>query len=131
MLLIASYIFYGYWDCRFLSLIFISTVIDYFVANKIVQFTDLKRKKQVLLISLVANLGMLGFFKYYGFFIQEFNQIMHIAGISLSTPVLRVVLPVGISFYTFQTLSYTIDVYRGQTKPTKNFMDFALYVSFF
>lgn len=131
MLLIASYIFYGYWDCRFLSLIFISTVIDYFVANKIVRFTDLKRKKQVLLISLVANLGMLGFFKYYGFFIQEFTQIMHLAGIPFSTSVLRVVLPVGISFYTFQTLSYTIDVYRGQTKPTKNFMDFALYVSFF
>lgn len=131
MLLIASYIFYGYWDYRYLSLIFISTVIDYFVANGIHASDDLKSRKRLLTISIAANLGMLGFFKYFNFFISEMSEMLNLLGIPVSMPVLNIVLPVGISFYTFQTMSYTIDVYRRKTIPTNHFFDFALYVSFF
>lgn len=131
LLLLASYIFYGFWDYRFLSLIFISTVIDFFAAQKIVTARDEKKKKSWLLVSIAFNLGMLGFFKYWNFFIGEFSDALVLLGFSASTPMLDVVLPVGISFYTFQTMSYTIDVYRGKTDPTDKFLDFALYVSFF
>ena len=132
LLLVASYIFYGYWDYRYLSLIFISTVIDYFVATGIHRnANDKQKKKRILLISIASNLGMLGFFKYYNFFILEMSQLLDVIGINASMPVLNIVLPVGISFYTFQTMSYTIDVYRGKTVPTRHFLDFALYVSFF
>lgn len=131
LLLVASYIFYGYWDYRFLSLIFASTVVDYLVAIRISQSDNAARKKQFLLISIATNLGLLGFFKYYNFFAGEMLVFLNQLGISASLPVLNIVLPVGISFYTFQTMSYTIDVYRGKTQPTRNFLDFALYVSFF
>ena len=131
LLLVASYIFYGYWDYRYLSLIFASTVIDYFVATGIYASTDQQRKKRLLMISISANLGMLGFFKYYNFFTSEMASLLSTIGVPVSMPVLNVVLPVGISFYTFQTMSYTIDVYRGKTVPTHRFFDFALYVSFF
>ncbi len=131
LLLIASYVFYGFWDYRFLSLIFISTVIDFYAAQNIVAASEEKKKKQWLLVSIVFNLGMLGFFKYWNFFIGEFSELLDFLGFAASVPMLDVVLPVGISFYTFQTMSYTIDVFRGKTKPTNNFLDFALYVSFF
>jgi len=131
MLLVASYVFYGYWDYRFLSLIFASTLIDYLVANWIHDSRAQSRKRNILLVSLVANLGLLGFFKYYNFFSQELAGMLAGIGITLPLPVLNIVLPVGISFYTFQTMSYTIDVYRGVTRPTRSFPDFALYVSFF
>lgn len=131
MLLIASYIFYGYWDYRYLSLIFISTVIDYFVANAIHANNEQKTRRKLLTISIAANLGMLGFFKYFNFFISEMSEILTFIGLPVSMPVLNIVLPVGISFYTFQTMSYTIDVYRRKTVPTSHFLDFALYVSFF
>ncbi|MCW9014612.1 MAG: MBOAT family protein [Gammaproteobacteria bacterium] len=127
----ASYIFYGYWDYRYLSLIFASTVIDYFVATGIYQTDIQKRKKRLLMVSICANLGMLGFFKYYNFFSSEMADLLLSVGMPVSMPVLNIVLPVGISFYTFQTMSYTIDVYRGRTTPTHQFLDFALYVSFF
>ncbi|MBW9263470.1 MAG: MBOAT family protein [Candidatus Thiodiazotropha sp. (ex. Lucinisca nassula)] len=131
MLLVASYIFYGYWDYRFLSLIFISTVVDYFVALNIAKQDDAKLRKQLLLLSIFTNLGFLGFFKYYNFFSNEFAAMLGTMGIDVSLPVLNIILPVGISFYTFQTLSYTIDTYRNKVQPTDKFLDFALYVSFF
>ena len=131
MLLVASYVFYGYWDYRFLSLLLVSTLVDYFVAHWIDGSRTQTRKRNILLISIVANLGLLGFFKYYNFFSRELSVALEGIGLSVPLPFLDVVLPVGISFYTFQTMSYTIDVYRGVTKPARNFADFALYVSFF
>jgi D-alanyl-lipoteichoic acid acyltransferase DltB (MBOAT superfamily) len=131
MLLVASYIFYGYWDYRFLTLIFISTVVDYFVALRISSSEQEAQRKHFLLLSIFTNLGFLGFFKYYDFFSNEFAALLSSVGVDISLPVLNIVLPVGISFYTFQTMSYTIDVYRRKVTPTNRFFDFALYVSFF
>jgi len=130
-LLLASYFFYGYWDWRFLSLILFSTAVDFVVAQRIDQAAGKRSKKRWLLVSLVSNLGLLGVFKYLGFFVVEFNALWELIGMGSPLPGIHLILPVGISFYTFQTLSYTIDVYRGQTKATSNFWDFALYVSFF
>ncbi len=130
-LLLASYFFYGYWDWRFLSLILASTVVDYFMALKIEAAGNKHDARKFLLVSLVLNLGLLGVFKYYAFFANELLAALQPLGISASLPFLELILPVGISFYTFQTLSYTIDVYRNQTRPTRDFLDFALYVSFF
>ncbi len=129
MLLIASYVFYGAWDYRFLSLIAVSTLIDYFAAIKI-SHTE-HYKKTWLYVSLIMNLGLLGFFKYCNFFIDSFIHFAHSIGFHPSQPTLDIILPVGISFYTFQTLSYTIDVYRGKLAPSKNLLDFSLFVSFF
>lgn len=118
LLLVASYIFYGFWDWRFLSLIFVSTVIDYFVANKIVTIDNKKHKKHILIISLVANLGILGFFKYFNFFIHEFETFVGIIGFSTSLPSLNIILPVGISFYTFQTLTILLmSIAVKQSRP--------------
>jgi D-alanyl-lipoteichoic acid acyltransferase DltB (MBOAT superfamily) len=130
-LLLASYVFYGYWDYRFLALILISTVVDFFVAQRLVQGQRSSARRIWLGVSMVANLGMLGFFKYWDFFVAEANQGLMAIGVNSALPLLEVVLPVGISFYTFQTMSYTIDVYRGVTKPTNRPLDFALYVAFF
>jgi D-alanyl-lipoteichoic acid acyltransferase DltB (MBOAT superfamily) len=134
LLLIASYIFYGFWDVRFLSLIVVSTVVDYSVALWVERAREAGNGRQAqiaLMISLATNLGLLGFFKYFNFFVASFIQLFALLGITLSPTTLHIILPVGISFYTFQTLSYTIDVYRGSLKPTRNFFDFALFVSFF
>lgn len=130
MLLVASYVFYGSWDWRFLSLILTSTVVDYFVALKLVDSTG-KKRQGWLWLSMSVNLGLLGAFKYFGFFVDEFQSFMHALGINLTISSLAIVLPVGISFYTFQTMSYTIDVYRGVTRPIRSILDFALYVAFF
>jgi alginate O-acetyltransferase complex protein AlgI len=126
-LLLASYVFYGYWDWRFLSLILLSTLVDYFVALELTR----RKRRGPLLFSLVFNLGLLGVFKYADFFVREAVMLFNRLGLDIPPPVLGIVLPVGISFYTFQTLSYTVDVYRGQTPAARNFLDFALYVSFF
>lgn len=131
LLLVASYVFYGYWDWRFLSLIFISTVTDYFVARWLEESASEQQRKRLVTISVVVNLTLLGFFKYYGFFAREMNDLLMNIGFNSYLPMLEVVLPVGISFYTFQTISYTVDVYRRQTRPARDFLDFALYVSFF
>jgi D-alanyl-lipoteichoic acid acyltransferase DltB (MBOAT superfamily) len=131
MLLVASYIFYGAWDWRFLSLILISTAIDYFVGLQMDQEAEQRKRKRLLLISIGANLGMLGIFKYLGFFIASFEALLQQVGFEADPLVLSIVLPVGISFYTFQTLSYTIDIYRRELRPTHDFLDFALFVSFF
>ncbi|MGJ3234252.1 MBOAT family O-acyltransferase [Marivirga sp.] len=132
LLLIASYFFYGWWDWRFLSLIAFSSLVDYFLGNAISNTNHKKKKKILLSISLVCNLGLLGFFKYYNFFveslIESFNTIGYSGG---SIHTLNIILPVGISFYTFQTISYSIDIYRGHLKPDKNLINFLAFVSFF
>jgi len=131
MLLVASYIFYGAWDWRFCSLLLLSTAVDYVVANRIAATEQEGRRKAWLMGSLVANLGILFGFKYFGFFYDSLVTLGAWFGFNLDTLSMRIILPVGISFYTFQTLSYTIDVYRGQIKPARSLSDFALYVAFF
>jgi len=131
MLLLASYVFYGYWDWRFLFAMLLSTVVDYFAAIGIGTSKAPKTRKRILIASLVTQLTLLAIFKYYNFFAHEFSELLTRAGVPTSLPLLHVLLPVGISFYTFQTMSYVIDVYRGQFKHQKNFVDYALYLSFF
>ena len=130
MLLVASYVFYGWWDYRFLSLIAISTLVDFFCAGAIGKSQDPVRRRRLLLVSLCSNLGILGFFKYFDFFVVSAASLLDSVGLNVSLPLLEVVLPVGISFYTFQTLGYTIDVYRGQ-EPVSRLDSFALYVAYF
>ena len=130
-LLACSYFFYGVWDWRFLSLIFISTVVDYISGGKIFQYQNPQTKKKWLLISLFTNLGLLGFFKYFNFFTDSAIQFFPFLGFSVNFSLLNIILPVGISFYTFQTLSYSLDIYKGKLKATKSFLDFALFVCFF
>jgi alginate O-acetyltransferase complex protein AlgI len=130
-LLTISYVFYGWWDWRFLSLIAFSSFVDFLAGIKIQDANTTKRKKLFLTISIITNLGFLGFFKYYNFFATSLKSSFEQIGITLDTFTLDIVLPVGISFYTFQTMSYTIDVYRNKLKPTKNIVDFFAYVSFF
>jgi len=130
-LLAASYMFYAAWDWRFLSLIIASTVIDYTVGILLSRPLTGAGRKRCLIFSLVGNLGILGFFKYYNFFIESAAELSGLVGLPLSVHTLNLILPVGISFYTFQTLSYTIDVYRGRLEPTRNFLDLALFVGFF
>lgn len=130
-LLIVSYIFYGWWDWRFLSLIFFSSVVDFWVGLKLETETNVRRRLLLLLTSIIVNLGFLGFFKYFNFFAANFVAAFTLFGKHLTTRSLNIVLPVGISFYTFQTLSYSIDVYRGKMKPTKNIVNFFAFVSFF
>ena len=131
MLLIASYVFYGFWDWRFLSLIAISTALDYMCGLKIFESDNERRRKIFLIISIVGNFSILGFFKYFNFFIDNLDLLFGSVGIHVSLPVLKILLPPGISFYTFQTICYTFDIYRKKMKPTRNVIDFALYVSFF
>ncbi|MEM9368586.1 MAG: MBOAT family protein [Planctomycetota bacterium] len=128
-LLFASYYFYAYWDLRFCSLLLLSTVVDYWVARAIQHHSDERVRRRWLLLSVVVNLGTLGFFKYCNFFLNTARPIAESLGLNVAT--LSIILPVGISFYTFQTLSYTIDVYRRRIRATHHWLDFALYVSFF
>ena len=131
LLLVASYIFYGAWDWRFLSLIFVSTLLDYYCGLKIHDSKDARRKKLFLWFSLAGNLSLLGFFKYFNFFAGSLQSLLEYFGFVVHPHFLHIILPVGISFYTFQTMSYTIDVYRKELEPTKSFLNFALFVSFF
>jgi alginate O-acetyltransferase complex protein AlgI len=131
LLLVASYVFYGYWDWRFLVLIAGSTVIDYYCGLAIHHSGERTARRRLLLISLCANLGILGFFKYFDFFATSLQELASLFGWQIDRFTLDVVLPVGISFYTFQTMSYTIDVYRGRLAPTRNLLDFAVFVAFF
>lgn len=131
LLLVCSYVFYGFWNWRFLFLIALSTAIDYLVGRKLGQVSEPVKRKWLLILSVVSNLGILGFFKYYNFFAQSLVELLSTLGVTLSYTSLNIVLPVGISFYTFQTMSYSIDVYRGHIRPTRNILDFAIYVSFF
>lgn len=131
MLLVASYVFYAYWDWRFLFLMLFSTAIDYFAAIGIGESRSQQRRKTILVVSICVQLSLLGLFKYYDFFARELGSLLGLLGFHVSLPLLGLLIPVGLSFYTFQTMSYTIDVYRGQFKHTRNFFDFALFVSFF
>ena len=132
LLLIASYVFYAWWDWRFLSLILLSTIVDYFVGIKIDSNTDKSTRKRWLWVSVLFNVGLLGFFKYYNFFVDSWIDMFSMFGYSIkSTWTLRVILPVGISFYTFQTMSYSFDIYYKKLKPTRDFLSFAAFVSFF
>ncbi len=130
-ILLASYIFYGWWDYRFLGLIVISTLVDYSVGLQIEKAKDQKHRKWWFVLSLVVNLGTLGIFKYYNFFIGSWIDAWQRLGVEMQASTLKLILPVGISFYTFQTLSYTIDVYRKELAPTRDIIGFASYVAFF
>lgn len=131
MLLLASYIFYGWWDWRFLGLIFVSTLVDYIASWGIHKSSGILPRRGWLSFSLISNLGMLAYFKYANFFVDSFVAMVQNLGIPLDMTLAEILLPVGISFYTFQTLSYTIDVYRGELEPVKDFGDFALFVAYF
>lgn len=130
LLVAASYVFYGWWDWRFLSLLLISTIVDFTVARAMSDAST-RRRKLLLAISVCTNLGILGFFKYFGFFMETAAVAMRQIGLEPDWPTLRIILPVGISFYTFQTMAYTIDVYRKKLSPTRNLLTFAVYVAFF
>ncbi len=129
--LAGSYFFYGWWDWRFLSLIVISTLIDYLVGLQLNKTDDQRQRKKLLLISMVVNLGFLGFFKYFNFFIESFSEMLTSMGGTASFNTLYIILPVGISFYTFQSMSYTIDVYFRKINVEKDFIRFATFISFF
>jgi len=131
LLLSASYFFYAWWDWRFLSLIIFSSTIDYIVGLKLLESTDERKRKILLLISIFVNIGFLGFFKYFNFFSESFVQAFTLLGQPFEASRLNIILPVGISFYTFQTLSYSIDVYRRKIEPTKDIISFFSFVSFF
>lgn len=127
----SSYVFYGWWDWRFLALIFISTLIDYFIGKGLGKEEKKLNRNILLWTSIAVNLGFLGFFKYYNFFVDNFITAFSFLGAEIQPNNLEIILPVGISFYTFQTLSYTIDVYRRNLEPTNDFVSFMAFVSFF
>ncbi len=131
LVVVASYVFYGWWDWRFLSLIAFSTLVDYLVGRSLTGQEDPRKRKFLLWTSILVNLGFLGFFKYFNFFLDSFVSAFSFFGVGLKANTLNIILPVGISFYTFQTLSYTIDVYKRKIEPTKDFIAFAAFVSFF
>ncbi len=130
-LLVASYLFYAAWNPPFVLLLWISTAVDWFAAKRMVTAATQRRRLGLLVISLVSNLGMLGLFKYGEFLLENFTMFVRMFGVAYQPPTWHIVLPVGISFYTFQTLSYTIEVYRRRMQPADSLLDFALYVSFF
>ncbi len=131
LIVLASYVFYGWWDWRFLSLIIFSTVVDYLVGQKLRTEVKQSKRKVLLWTSILVNLGFLGFFKYYNFFLENFVDAFSLFGMQINANSLNIILPVGISFYTFQTLSYTIDVYKKKLEPTKDFIAFSAFVCFF
>ena len=131
LVLLASYLFYGWWDWRFLILIIFSTVVDYSIGRKLKKENAEVKRKFLLWMSIIVNLGFLGFFKYYNFFLDNFITAFSFFGTTINASSLNIILPVGISFYTFQTLSYTIDVYRQKIEPTKDFIAFSAFVCFF
>ena len=131
LIVVASYVFYGWWDWRFLSLILFSTLLDFAVGARLSKEENATKRKALLWLSILGNLGFLGFFKYYNFFLENFVNAFSFFGMEITPNTLNIILPVGISFYTFQTLSYTIDVYKRKIEPTKDFIAFAAFVSFF
>ena len=131
LIVLSSYLFYGWWDWRFLSLIIFSTSVDYIVGFWLSKVEKIKVRQVLLWTSIFINIGFLGFFKYFNFFLESFQTAFSFFGIGISTNSLNIILPVGISFYTFQTLSYTIDVFKRKLQPTKDFIAFAAFVSFF
>lgn len=131
-LLLASYIFYGFWDWRFVSLLLFSSLTDFILGLQLFKADDQPRKRKLLLyISLAINFGILGFFKYYNFFVESFVSTFTLFGRELNYEPLKIILPVGVSFYTFQSLTYIIGIYQRKIKPTNKIIDFLAYVSFF
>ncbi len=131
LLLIASYFFYGAWNPPFVALLALSTVVDWYAAKGMARLEAPRQRRALLVVSLAANLGLLGYFKYGAFLLTNFTALMHAWGINYAAAPDSIILPLGISFYTFETLSYTIDVYRKELRPARSFLDFALFVSFF
>lgn len=131
LIVVASYLFYGWWNYKFLSLLLFSSLLDYGVGLGLDQLKDPRWRKALLIASLAASLSILGFFKYYNFFVESFAVLLHDLQIPFHPKTLDIILPVGISFYTFQTMSYVIDVYRRQMPATRNLLHFLAYVSFF
>ncbi len=136
LLLVASYVFYGSWDWRFLSLLALSTLVNFYIGRALGRspgITPRGRLERTLLLSLsvVFNLALLGFFKYYNFFVDNFLDILGLFGFQPDVPTLKVILPLGVSFYTFKALSYTIDIYREKLEPASSLLDFAVFVAFF
>jgi D-alanyl-lipoteichoic acid acyltransferase DltB (MBOAT superfamily) len=131
LLLAANYLFYGWWDYRFLLLLLFNCLVDYVTALWLERAEGGWERRAILLLSLAANLGVLGFFKYYGFFVESFGRLLELVGLHADRHVLKVILPVGVSFYTFQSLSYTIDVYRRRLRPTHDLLAFLTFHSFF
>ncbi len=131
LIVVSSFLFYGWWDWRFLSLLVFSASIDYFVGIAIAKNEAETKRKQLLWISIAVNLGLLGFFKYFNFFAENFAQAFSFFGHPINTGSLKIVLPVGISFYTFQALSYSIDVYRRKLEPTRDVVAYFAFISFF
>ncbi len=130
-LLVASYFFYGWWDWRFLCLMIASTLIDYFIAIKIADTEDRRVRRLLLALSLVINFSILGFFKYFNFFADSLAAALSTLGIHASMPLLRIILPPGISFYTFQEVAYIVDVYKGKLPASRSFLDYGLFISLF
>ena len=131
LIVAASYVFYGWWDWRFLSLIIFSTLVDYSIGRRLKNEEKHSTRKILLWTSIIVNLGFLGFFKYYNFFLDNFIAAFSFFGQEIQPNTLNIILPVGISFYTFQTLSYTIDVYKKKLEPTEDFIAFSAFVCFF
>jgi len=131
VLLVASYAFYAWWDYRFCALLAFTTVVDYGVGRGLGRATEPRRRRLLLLVSLVTQLGLLFVFKYFGFFAANLAALLTALGLSPHPVTLQLLLPLGISFYTLKTLSYTVDVYRGQLAPTRSLVDYAAFVSFF
>jgi alginate O-acetyltransferase complex protein AlgI len=130
-LLVASYVFYAAWNPPFVILLWISTMIDWVAARRVHEAATTSRRRAWLVVSLAANLGFLGFFKYGEFLLENWQALMAAVGVAWAPPAWDIVLPVGISFYTFQTMAYTLDVYLGRAKPLRSFLDFSLFVTFF
>ncbi len=130
-LLVVSYIFYGYWDWRFCLLLTTTTLIDYFVGRQLFTTTNDVKRKRLLIFSLIVNLSILGFFKYFNFFVESFEDMCSVFGGSVDFLHLNIILPVGLSFYTFHNISYIVDVYNKKIEPTDNIVDFGLFVVFF
>ncbi|WP_435137723.1 MBOAT family O-acyltransferase [Formosa sp. A9] len=131
LVVVASYIFYAWWDWRFLALILFSTIVDFTLGLLIFKEQNDSKRRVLLFLSVFVNLGLLGFFKYFNFFVENFIQAFSFLGMRLQYSALYIILPVGISFYTFQTLSYTIDIYKKRLEPTTNVISFMAFVSFF
>jgi len=131
LIVVASYVFYGWWDWRFLSLILFSSLVDYLVGRTLAKEENPGKRKFLLIASISVNLGFLGFFKYFNFFLDNFVTAFSFFGADIPPTSLNIILPAGISFYTFQTLSYTIDVYKRKLEPTRDIVAFLAYVSFF
>ena len=131
LIVVSSFLFYGWWDWRFLLLMIGSASVDYFVGLSLIKQENKFKRQLLALCSITVNLGILGFFKYFNFFVDNFITAFSFLGVKFHPTSLKIILPVGISFYTFQALSYTIDIYRKKLKPTKSVVDYFAFVSFF